>query len=101
MNSLHSDQHELVLFEEEIIETWGESENPSESNTTKEKNVKHIVETVPAIKKVYFNIFRTFKCQRAYDCERQSRPNRRLNLNCGTWVTLEAIEEEKKRAKCR
>lgn len=59
-----------MLFEVEVIETLGESENTSQSIITKEKNVKHIMKNVPGIRKVYFKTFRTLKCQIVYYCER-------------------------------
>lgn len=51
-----------MLFEVEVIETWEESENNSESITIEEKNVKYIVKSIPDIGKIYFKALRSFKC---------------------------------------
>lgn len=47
-----------MLFEVEVIETWGESENTSEHISAKEKNIKYIVKSMPNIRKAYFKTFR-------------------------------------------
>ena len=50
-----------MLFEVEVIETWEESENTSESITIKEKNVKYVVKSIPDVGKIYFKALRSFK----------------------------------------
>lgn len=40
-----------MLFAVEVIETLGESKNTPESITTKEKHVKHIVKSMPDIRR--------------------------------------------------
>lgn len=60
-------------FEVEVIETLGESENTSESISTKEKSIAYIVKDIPGIRKVYFKAFRAFKYQTIHYCERQLR----------------------------
>lgn len=70
-----------MLFEVEVIETLGESENTSESISTKEKRIKYIVKSMPDIRKVYFKAFREFKYQTIYYFERWVRPDGRLELN--------------------
>lgn len=78
-------------FNVEVIETWRESENTSESITTKEKSIKHIVKSMPDIRKFYFKAFRAFKCQTVYYWERQFRPDGRLKLNS------ESFERQKRK----
>lgn len=84
-----------MFFFEVEVEISGESENTSESIPTKEKRIKHIVKSMPDIRKVYFKAFRAFTYQTVHYYERQFEPDGRLKLNSESFGRQQRKEKGK------